>query len=56
MGYYSDMALALNKNEVEALNRKLDSAHISEETRAEVQNLLAHAESHYTAPKSGAEA
>ena len=55
MGYRSEVGLALTKTGVDVLNKKLAGPEVSEETRKEVESLLAYAAYHYTDPESGAE-
>ncbi len=56
MGYRSEVGLALTKTGVDVLNKKLAGPEVSEETRKEMESLLAYAAYHYTDPESGAEA
>ena len=55
MGYRSDVGIALTKKGIATLQDKLASQDISEELRARVKELLAHADRHYTDAASGAE-
>lgn len=55
MGYRSDVGIALTKKGIAMLQDKLASQEISEELRARVKELLAHADRHYTDASSGAE-
>lgn len=55
MGYRSEVGLVLTRAGVDVLNKKLAGPEVSEETRKEVESLLAYAAHHYTDSESGAE-
>jgi hypothetical protein len=55
MGYRSDVGLALTRQGVATLHEKLAAREVSEDLRASVKKLLAHAHRHYTDAASGAE-
>ena len=55
MGYRSEVGLVLTRAGVDVLNKKLAGPEVSEETRKEVESLLAYAAYHYTDSESGAE-
>lgn len=55
MGYRSEVGLVLTRAGVDVLNKKLAGPEVSEETRKEVESLLAYAAYHYIDSDSGAE-
>lgn len=55
MGYRSEVGLVLTRAGVDVLNKKLAGPEVSEETRKEVESLLAYAAYRYTDSESGAE-
>lgn len=55
MGYRSEVGLAMTRAGVDVLNNKLAGPEVSEETRKEVESLLAYAAYHYTDSENGAE-